>query len=308
MHVSVLLDEALELLEVRDGGRYIDGTAGMGGHLRALLSRVGAEGRVLGVDRDPEALRLCRERLDEQDGRWALAHGNYGEMERLATEAGMMGVDGVLLDLGVSSYQLDTPDRGFSFQHGGPLDMRMDRSRPGMASELLQELSESELADVIFELGEERRSRRIAAAIMRHQKAHGPIESTDELARIVESAVGGRQGRRHPATQTFQALRMAVNSELDWLSEGLSASLAVLRPGGRLAVIAFHSLEDRQVKRFFRAHEGRDVALAAGGSQWQGERPRCRRVNRRVVKSSDEETGRNPRARSARLRVLERAE
>ena len=308
VHQSVLLTEALEGLRVRSGGVYLDATLGGGGHTRAMLEASAPEGRVYGVDRDPAALRRAEASLAEFGGRFRGVHGNFAELISLAQEAGLASVDGVLMDLGVSSDQLDTPERGFSFRFAGPLDMRMDPTRGVSAGEWLASHSEEEIADTVYRLGEERQSRRIARAVVRARDA-GELETTLDLADTVERAVGGRKGARiHPATRTFQALRMAVNEELESVERGVEAALRLLKTGGRLAVITFHSLEDRLVKQIFRRHEGREESLYEGGSVWRGEEPRGIRVTRKPVTASEAECSLNPRARSAKLRILEKGD
>jgi len=305
MHVPVLMSEALELLAIRSGGRYIDGTLGLGGHTEAILERSSPDGRVLGIDRDPQALKHSGRRLSRFGDRITLVHANYADVEQMAGEHSFSGADGILIDMGVSSMQLDEADRGFSFMAEGPLDMRMDGTQTTTAADLVNSMPEKELADLIFRLGEEPASRRIAAAIVR-ERAVSPITTTSRLAGIVADAKGGRRGRIHPATQTFQALRMAVNEELESVRKGLEGALRVLRPGGRLAVITFHSLEDREVKSCFRAHEMREESLPQGGTRVVGREPLVIRVNRKSIAAGDEEVRANPRARSARLRVVER--
>jgi len=288
-HASVLLAESLELLAVRPGGLYVDGTVGPGGHAAAILERSGPEGRLLGLDRDPEVLESAGERLRPFGARARLVHADYRAIPRLL--AGERA-DGVLLDLGTSSVQLDTPERGFSFRAEGPLDMRMDRSGGETAADLVNRMSEPDLADLIYRFGEERASRRIARAIVAAWR-RGRIRTTAELAGIVRSAAGrARRPGLDPATRTFQALRIQVNRELEGLGPALAAIAGCLAPRGRLAVIAFHSLEDREVKHAFRelAREGFTL------------------LTRRPLRPSGAETARNPRSRSARLRALERAE
>jgi 16S rRNA (cytosine1402-N4)-methyltransferase len=288
LHAPVLRQESLELLAIAAGGFYVDGTVGMGGHAVEILTRSGPSGRLLGVDRDAEALAVARERLAVFGDRVSLRHADYRQLPELL---GGEAVDGVLLDLGVSSLQLDRPERGFSFQREGPLDMRMDQSQGETAADLVNGLSEQELADLIFRYGEERASRRIARAVTQARK-QAAIETTLELATLVRRAAGGRRrGRIDPATRTFQALRIAVNSELEGLSDGLRALAACLKPGGRLVVIAFHSLEDREVKLTFR-----DLG-----------RQGFRLLTKKPVRPSEDELRANPRARSARLRALEKA-
>ena len=287
-HEPVLLRETLELLAVRPGGSYADGTVGLGGHAVEVLRRSAPDGRLLAVDRDPEALERSRERLAEFGPRVRLEHADWRELPALL---GDERPQGVLLDLGVSSLQLDTPERGFSFRADGPLDMRMDRTGGPTAAEVVNRMPEDELADVLYHFGEERASRRIARAIVRaRQRVH--LRTTGELAAVVRGASGRPRGRGlDPATLTFQALRIYVNRELEGLRPALEQIALRLAPGGRLAVIAFHSLEDREVKNAFRD-------LARGD---------FRLLTRKPIRPSDEEVARNPRARSARLRGLERA-
>ncbi len=310
MHEPVLLAESLDFLNVRQGGAYIDGTVGGGGHARAILERAMPGGTVLGIDRDREALaRLDASSGAASGGRFgsglALAHGNFADMATLARARGIEAVDGILLDLGVSSDQLDTGERGFSFMKDAPLDMRMDRSAEGTAEEWIRTLPESELARIIREYGEERMARRIARVIV-EERLRRPLKTTGQLASLICRATGRRTGRIHPATRTFQALRMAVNGELDSLRAGLTAGLDLLKAGGRMVAISFHSLEDREVKRRFRSHAGRQVSLQSGGSAWEGIEPRVRILTRKPVAAGAAERAANPRARSAKLRAVER--
>jgi 16S rRNA (cytosine1402-N4)-methyltransferase len=300
-----MVEEVLDCLSVRAGGVYVDGTVGSGGHARAVLDRGGPGTVVLGFDRDGEALTRTRRVLDGADGKVELRHGNFADLLRQLFEQGRGQVDGVLLDLGVSSEQLDTPERGFSFMRDGPLDMRMDQSAGLSAAELVNTVSEPELAGTIASYGEERASRRIARAIVSERRRQS-ISTTLQLAGIVEKAVGSSRGRIHPATRTFQALRIAVNGELDELRRGLESAMLVLRPGGRLVVISFHSLEDRMVKQFMAAHVGRWAARQEGGTHWVGDAPPARHLTRRPVVPSEAECAGNPRARSAKLRAVER--
>ena len=288
-HVPVLLEETLELLAVRSGGLWVDGTLGLGGHAEAVLRATAPDGRLVGFDRDPEALERARARLLPFGARVRLEHADYREIpERLGDER----ASGILLDLGVSSLQLDDAERGFSFQREGPLDMRMDRSRRGTASELVNRMRESELADLIHELGEEPFSRRIARAIVRARE-QAPIETTTRLAEIVRRAAPrSRRPGFHPATRTFQALRIRVNRELEGLGEAIERAASCLRSGGRIVVIAFHSLEDRAAKHAFRALAGRGFSL----------------LTRKPLRPGEAELRKNPRARSARLRALAREE
>ena len=288
-HVPVLLAETLELVAVRPGGLYVDGTVGLGGHAAAVLRASAPDGRLLGLDRDGETLERARARLAEFGGRVRLEQGDFREIkERLSGEEAA----GILLDLGVSSAQLDDAGRGFSFQAEGPLDMRMDRSAGTTAGDLVNRLRERDLADLLYEYGEEPAARRIARAIA-FARERKPITTTTELAEIVRRAAPRRRpGALHPATRTFQALRIRVNRELDGLGEAFERTAGCLGPGGRLAVIAFHSLEDRAAKEAFRA-------LAARG---------FRILTRKPVRPGEAEVRANPRARSARLRAVRREE
>jgi len=305
MHEPVLLAETVELLEVRPGGRYIDATVGGGGHAAAILQRLGPDGVLLGLDADAEAVERCRALLAPWGRQVRIEQGNFGDLAELAARFHMGEADGVVMDLGVSSFQLESPARGFSFQTDGPLDMRMDLRLSRTAANLLAELEERELRDLLRRLGEERDASRIARAVVRRRDSR-PLLTTAELADVVASVKGKGRGSIHPATQTFMALRMAVNQELENLSRGLEASLDLIRPGGRVAVISFHSLEDRVVKQAFAAHAGRDESLEQGGSRWVGRLPRVAKVTRKALRPSAEETRRNPRARSAKLRVVEK--
>jgi len=306
MHVPVMLRETVEALAVRPGGSYIDATVGSAGHAAEVLRRAGPEGRLLGIDRDAEALERARLRLEGVPGQVRLVHGAHGDIRRLAVENGFQAIDGILLDLGVSSEELDTPGRGFSFRLDGPLDMRMDATRGETAAELLARLDEQEMAEVFRTLGEEPQARRIARAIVR-ERAREPIVTTGRLAAVVCAAVGRWGGARHPATRVYQSVRMRLNSEVEDLGRALEDGLGLLRPGGRFAVLAYESITDRIVKRRFAAHIGRWRALPQGGEAWEaGELPEAVAVTRKAVKASDEEVAGNPRARSARLRVVAR--
>ena len=298
-HAPVLLEEALAGLAVRPAGTYVDATYGRGGHARALLARLGAGGRLVVVDRDPEAIEHARQEFGA-DPRVRICHATFDRLVELVGEA---GADGVLLDLGVSSPQLDDPARGFSFLRDGPLDMRMDPGGGPSAADFLASAAEAEIAAVIAGYGEERFARRIARSIVA-ARAAAPLATTGALADLVSAAIPARlrEPGKHPATRTFQALRIHVNGELKLLERGLDAALAVLKAGGRLAVISFHSLEDRRVKRFMRTH-------ALGDPVWRGlpnaplaARPRLGLVGK-AQHAAPEEIARNPRARSAVLRV-----
>lgn len=303
-HTPVLLDEVLHALAPRDGATYVDGTLGGGGYTRALLDA--ADCTVWGIDRDPDAIERNAVLADAYAGRIHLVEGRFGDMDQLLTARGIDAVDGIALDLGVSSPQLDTPARGFSFMHDGPLDMRMARTGES-AADVVNGATEDELVSIIRDLGEERHARRVARAIAT-ARADAPIETTSRLADIVRRAIPLR-GRPtiDPATRTFQALRIHVNDELGEIDRGLVAAENLLAPGGRLAVVSFHSLEDRRVKAFLRTRSGG----AGRGSRHTPDTPArhapaWRLVSRRAIRPGDAETSENPRARSARLRVGER--
>lgn len=288
LHVPVLLEEALDLLRLKSGGLYVDGTLGLGGHAAEILRRTEPDGRLLGLDRDAEALARAAVALAPFGARARLVQADFRHATHLL---GQGFADGVLFDLGVSSLQLDSPARGFSFRHDGPLDMRLDQSQGETAADVVNDLREEDLADVIFRFGEERASRRIARAVVAARRRK-PFETTLELAEVVRAAAPrSRRPGFDPATRTFQALRIHVNRELQGLGEALRAWAHRLHVDGRLAVIAFHSLEDREVKQAFRG------LAAEGGFEL---------LTRRPLRPGDAETARNPRARSARLRVLRR--
>ena len=307
VHVPVLAREVMDFLSPQPSGRYIDGTAGGGGHSWDLLTASAhAEspdrgGRVLSIDADPNAVARVRERLQPFGHRSVVVQSNFRDLAAIARNTGFYPADGILLDLGLSSDQLEQEARGFSMMTDQPLDMRFDPAQETSAAALVNTLPEGELADLIYAYGEERLSRRIAKAIVYSR----PIESTAQLAQIIERAVG-RRGRLHPATRTFQALRIAVNDELGALADALPQAVALLRPGGRLAVISFHSLEDRIVKQFVQ-REAQDCicppqVLVCQCHHTASLRP----VTRKPVEPSAEEIARNPRSRSAKLRVAER--
>ncbi len=299
-HRPVLLEETVGALSVRLGGRYVDGTLGRAGHTQAILARGGV---VLGVDRDDAALSdVGALGLDGL----TTAKGNHGDVAAIARAHGWDAVDGVLLDLGVSSPQLDEAARGFSFLREGPLDMRMDQSAGLTAADLVNGASAERLAEIFRTLGEEPQARRIARALVAAREKGTRFVTTTDLADFVERLVG-RRGGHHPATRVFQALRMEVNDELGELVRALDGGLAILKPGGRFAVITFESLSDRIVKRFFAAHVGKMRALQQGGEAWEGDEPKARAVTKKAVVAGAAELELNPRARSAKLRVVERA-
>ncbi|MEJ2208319.1 MAG: 16S rRNA (cytosine(1402)-N(4))-methyltransferase RsmH [Anaerolineae bacterium] len=300
-HIPVLYEEVLAGLQVRPGGRYVDGTLGAGGHAAGILEASTPDGQLLGLDADPEAVAYARQRLQEFGQRVTFWVGNFRQMATVARALGFSQVDGILMDLGLSSRQLEDADRGFSFSHPGPLDMRLDRGKGQAAADLVNTLPAEDLADILWRYGEERHARRIARAIV----AARPVTRTDELAELVAGTVGRRQ-KIHPATRTFQALRIAVNEELAALEEALPQARDLLRPGGRLAVIAFHSLEDRLVKQFYR-RESSDCLCPPEVPVCSCEhRATLTEITRKPIRPSDEEIAHNPRSRSARLRVAER--
>lgn len=287
-HTPVLVEEVLRFLQPRPGGVYVDATVGTGGHAERILQLSSPDGRVVGIDRDPQVLEVASRRLAVFGDRVRLLRGDFAALEALSRQAGAVPADGVLMDLGVSSLQLSQPERGFSFQEEGPLDMRMDPSQPQTAADLVNTLSEPELAELLRRYGEEPFARRIARAIVRHR----PLRTTTELVEVVRRAVPRHAWprRTHVATRTFQALRIATNRELEALEQALRQLPEVLRPGGRAVVVAFHSLEDRIVKRAFSSD------------------PRLRPLVRKPLRPSPQEVARNPRARSARLRAAERVQ
>jgi 16S rRNA (cytosine1402-N4)-methyltransferase len=300
VHIPVMLDEVLEGLALRENGRYLDGTFGRGGHARAILARLSDDGRLFLMDRDPTAIAVAEAGL-ATDPRVSLRHDNFATMGDWPALEG--GLDGILLDLGVSSPQLDDASRGFSFMADAPLDMRMDTTRGISAAEFLADAGEAEIAQVLWTFGEERFSRRIAKAIV-ERRATDPITRTGELAELVARCVGRREPGKNPATRTFQALRIRVNAELDSVERGLDAALELLNVGGRLAVISFHSLEDRTVKQFIRGHEGR-VQGSRRGPPVEAKTARLKPVGKAIF-PSDAEVSANPRSRSAVLRIAEK--
>ncbi|MGP7646096.1 16S rRNA (cytosine(1402)-N(4))-methyltransferase RsmH [Klebsiella pneumoniae] len=301
-HTTVLLDEAVNGLNIRPDGIYIDGTFGRGGHSRLILSRLGAEGRLLAIDRDPQAIAVAQT-ID--DPRFSIVHGPFSQLAEYVGERNLTGkIDGILLDLGVSSPQLDDAERGFSFMRDGPLDMRMDPTRGQSAAEWLQTAEEDDIAWVIKTFGEERFGKRIARAIVERNRIQ-PMTRTKELAEVIAAA---KDKHKHPATRTFQAVRIWVNSELEEIEQALKSSLSVLAPGGRLSIISFHSLEDRIVKRFMR-EQSRGPQVPAGIPMTEAQ---LKKLGGRELRAlgklmpGEEEVAENPRARSSVLRIAER--
>lgn len=304
-HTTVLLDEAVNGLNIRSNGTYIDGTFGRGGHSRLILSQLGPEGRLLAIDRDPQAIAAA-ESID--DSRFTIVHGPFSELAHYVRERGLEGkIDGVLLDLGVSSPQLDDPERGFSFMRDGPLDMRMDPSRGQSAAEWLMKAAAEDIAWVLKTFGEERFAKRIARAIVERNQLE-PMTRTKELADLIANASPVREKHKHPATRSFQAIRIYINSELEEIERALAGALEILAPQGRLSVISFHSLEDRIVKRFMR-HHSRGAQVPAGLPLTEAQ---LRELGGRTLKAlgkmmpSEAEVAENPRARSSVLRIAER--
>ena len=301
LHTTVLLTEAVQACLTRAQGTYVDATFGRGGHSRVLLAQLGPEGRLWAFDKDPQAIAAAGQ-ID--DPRFHILHEGFGDMQAHLARQGVAAVDGILMDLGVSSPQIDTPERGFSFRFDAPLDMRMDTTRGFTAAEFLAEADERRLTEVIRDYGEERFAGPIARALVARREAGQPVRTTGELAQIVARVVKTREPGQDPATRTFQALRIAVNGELDELEQGLAGALNLLAPGGRLAVISFHSLEDRIVKTFI-AHESK--AEVDRRAPFAPTRPlRLKALAR--IKPSAAEIQANPRSRSAVLRVAERTE
>ena len=320
-HVPVMLEEVLKFLQPRAGGHYVDGTLGGGGHTQAILERSAPDGKVLGIDTDAQAIARIKERLSDfvNNGRLVLVHGNFAELVRIVHEAGFVSVEGVLLDLGFSSYQVDDPQRGFYFSADGPLDMRLDQSQAESAAGIVNSASEQELADIFWRYGEEKRSRQIARRIVR-QRERGAITRTVQLAQLAAAGVPYKPGVIHPATRVFQALRIAVNHELERLEKALPQILDVLSMNkalpaggqeelrgwdGRMVTIAFHSLEDRLIKEFMR-REARDCLCPPHVPVCVcGHKARLRLLTPKPVTPTVEEVTANPRARSAKLRAAE---
>jgi 16S rRNA (cytosine1402-N4)-methyltransferase len=300
-HQPVLYHEIIHALRPINEGFYVDGTLGAGGHARGILEACAPDGRLLGLDVDPQALALARETLAPYGERARLMQASYDSLTERLREIGWGGVDGILLDLGLSSMQLDTPERGFSFRQDAPLDMRFDPASPTTAADLVNNLPQDELADLIYRYGEERASRRIAQAIVKAR----PLQTTRQLAAVIESVIP-RKGHIHPATQTFQALRIAVNQELDRVENVLPQAVAALKSGGRLAIISFHSLEDRIVKEYFR-RESRDCICPPRQPVCTcGHKATLKELSRKPITPGGAEIAANPRARSAKLRIAEK--
>jgi len=301
-HQPVLYNEIIHFLQPQRSGRYIDGTVGAGGHARGILDASEPDGILLGLDLDTTALELARKNLESYQDRVFLVHSSFGNLRKQLNAMGWQMVDGILLDLGLSSMQIDTPGRGFSFRQEASLDMRFNQQNPLSAKDLVNNLPEGELADLLFKYGEERRSRQVAKAIVKSR----PIESTLELAKIIASATSGGRPGRHPATRSFQALRIAVNDELAVLEKVLPQAISSLKQNGRLAVIAYHSLEDRIVKHYFRQESQDCICPPEQIMCICGHKAAVKVITKRPIRPQEEEIIRNSRARSARLRVVEK--
>lgn len=301
-HISVLYHHIIEYLRPTSPGLYVDATVGAGGHAFGILETSAPQGKLLGFDLDPVALSLAEERLQPFTGRYTLVHQSYADLLEVLHNIGWKAVDGIVIDLGVSSMQIDQAERGFSFMKEGPLDMRFDPRQTSTAADLVNTLSEADLADILFRYGEERDSRRIARAIV----AHRPLHTTLELASVIEKAVGRSSGKIHAATRSFQALRISLNGELSSLESFLPQAITALKSGGRLAVISFHSLEDRIVKQYFHRESSDCICPPDQPICTCGHHASIKEISRHPLTADDEEIASNPRARSARLRIAEK--
>ena len=302
VHVPVLLDEVIAGLQAQRGGYFVDCTVGLGGHAAAILEKISPSGRLLGIDADPEAIKISQDKLSDYGEAVTLVNDNFVNLEAICRRYHFHPVDGILFDLGVSSLQLDTAERGFSFHLDAPLNMRFDPGQGLTASDIVNNFSEQELAKLIEKYGEERHSRRIARYIVQNR----PIATTVELARLIEQVLGGKRAKIHPATRTFMALRIAVNSELENLELALEQTINLLRPGGRLAVISYHSLEDRIVKQFMRRAASSCLCPPGTVICRCGHLPTLKLISRKVIKPTSLEIESNPRSRSSKLRIAER--
>jgi 16S rRNA (cytosine1402-N4)-methyltransferase len=302
VHIPVLLDEDMEGLQARRGGYFVDCTVGLGGHAAAILEKISPSGRLLGIDADPEAINASQDKLRDYGEALTLVNDNFVDLEAICRRYHFHPVDGILFDLGVSSLQLDTAERGFSFHLDAPLNMRFDPRQGLTASDIVNTFSEQELAQLVEKYGEERHSRQIARNIVQNR----PIATTLGLARLVEQVLGSKRAKIHPATRTFMALRIAVNSELQNLELALDQTINLLRPGGRLAVISYHSLEDRIAKQFMRCAASSCLCPPRTVICRCGHVPTLKLISRKVIKPSSLEIESNPRSRSAKLRIAER--
>ncbi|MBR6682818.1 MAG: 16S rRNA (cytosine(1402)-N(4))-methyltransferase RsmH [Firmicutes bacterium] len=306
-HVSVLKNECIEGLQIKPSGTYVDGTFGGGGHAMEIISRLNGNGRFVGIDQDQDAVENGRAKLEPYKEKAQLVRDNFSNIISIMKDLHIVSIDGILLDIGVSSYQLDTGERGFSYMHDAELDMRMDQRNPMTAKRMIAEYSEKELADIIKDYGEERWATRIAQFIVAERKIK-PIETTGELVEVIKKAVpkGARKDGPHPAKRTFQALRIAVNNELGILEQAIEDMAGLLAPGGRLCIITFHSLEDRIVKQTFHRLEHPCTCPPEFPVCVCGKKPSIRVITRKPILPSEEELEFNPRARSAKLRILEK--
>jgi 16S rRNA (cytosine1402-N4)-methyltransferase len=302
VHVPVLINEVVEALNVRPGRKYVDCTLGLGGHAQAILERSGPAGQILGIDADPEALNLAKETLSKYSNRVTFINDNFLKLESICRKNDFLPVDGILFDLGVSSLQLDSADRGFSFRSEAELDMRFSPDQSITAMELVNTLPEKELSRIIWEFGEESKSRQIAHQIVRDR----PVSDAAHLSRIIEKVTGGQHARIHPATRTFQALRIAVNKELENLEKALNQTINCLNSSGRLVVISYHSLEDRIVKQFMKRESSDCICTPDVPVCVCNHVPTMRVVERKIITPGENELRKNPRSRSAKLRVTER--
>ena len=306
-HIPVLAEQTLHFLQPQPGGVYVDGTVGLGGHSERILKAMKGSGRLIALDRDEQALAHTRDRLSDHLETLELHHENFKNLPLIISNLGISGLDGCLVDLGVSSLQFDEPDRGFSFRNDGPLDMRMDADQRLTAEDLIHRLSAEELTDLFRRFGEEPQAKRIARVIV-DSRSQKPLRSTCELADLIAKAKRPRKKSRiHPATQVFQALRIAVNQELDGLNTFITATIKLLKPGARFVVISFHSLEDRIVKKTFQLEAGRCICFKPGELCTCPRLPNIEILTRKPVTPTESETDSNPRARSAKLRAVERS-
>lgn len=306
-HVSVLLKECIEGLHINPRGIYVDGTLGGAGHSSAILEKLGPEGLLIGIDQDPAAIANAAEKLRVMPGQFRTVKSNFAQLKSVLAELGIQSIDGALFDLGVSSYQLDTPERGFSYMHDAELDMRMGPDQPISAKKLVNELPEQELAQIIRKYGEDRWAKRIAAFIVAERKRQ-PITTTGQLVDIIKAAVpvGARREGPHPAKRTFQALRIAVNNELDILEQTMKDTVEALKPGGRVCVITFHSLEDRIIKETFKELANPCTCPPAFPVCACGRKPQVKIITNKPIEPNAEEVENNPRSRSAKLRIAEK--